>query len=169
MITNAANRTAECATTTAGRICTMVGHSNWFALVLWLFISISSPAQPTEATAEVLNADATYREAVVRGDIEKLATVFADDVLIIHSDGTTDTRANFLNAISSGRLRMQSYERTQVQVQVFGSVAVLFSQTKKVFTYKNTPGVDVDLSTMTYLKQGSQWKIVMMQNTHTAQ
>ena len=133
-----------------------------------MFNSLSSPAQPTEATAEVLNADATYREAVVRGDVGKLAAVFADDVLIIHSDGTRDTKANFLNAISSGRLKMQTYERSHVQVRVFGTVAVLFSQTKKVFTYKNTPGVDVDLSTMTYLKQGPQWKIVVMQNTHSS-
>jgi hypothetical protein len=53
-------------------------------------------------------------------------------------------------------------------VRVFGSVAVLFSQTKKIFRYKDTPGIDVDLSTMTYLKQGNQWKIVAMQNTHVA-
>jgi ketosteroid isomerase-like protein len=131
----------------------MVRHSNRFILAIWMFNSLSSPAQPTEATAEVLNADATYREAVVRGDVDKLAAVFADDVLIINSDGTMDTKANFLNAISSGRLKMQTYERSHVQVRVFGSVAVLFSQTKKVFTYQNTPGVDVDLSTITYLKQ----------------
>ena len=169
MITNARYRTAEWALTTAGRIRTMVRYSNRFLLGVSIFISLSSPGLPPEATAEVLNVDAAYREAVVRGDVDRLATVFADNVLIIHSDGTTDTKVNFLNAISSGRLRMQSYERTHVQVRVFGAVAVLYSQTRKVFTYKNTPGVDVDLSTVTYLKQASQWKIVMMQNTHTSQ
>ena len=109
-----------------------------------------------------------YREAVLRGDANKLARLFADDILIVHSDGTTDSKTNFLDAISSGRLKMRSYERTNVQVRVFGSVAVLFSQTKKIFTYKDTPGIDVDLSTMTYLRQGNQWKIVAMQNTHAA-
>ena len=124
------------------------------------------PAEPTDAMAEVLNADASYREAVLRGDANQLATLFADDILIVHSDGTTDTRANFLEAISSGRLRMQSYERSNVTVRIFGAMAILFSRTRKVFAYKGAPGVDLDAATVTYLKQGSQWKIVAMQNTH---
>ena len=132
-------------------------------------LSCSSPTQPTGAQGEVLSADAIYREAVLRGDTNKLARLFEDDVLIVHSDGTIDTKANFLDAISSGRLKMRSFERTNVQVRIFGSVAVLFSRAKKVFTYKDTSGIDVDLSTMTYLRQGNQWKIVAMQNTHAAQ
>ena len=141
-----------------------------FTVFVWLItcLSCSSPAQPTGAQGEVLNTDAIYTEAVLRGDADKLARLFADDILIVHSDGTTDTNANFLDAISSGRLKMRSYERTNVQVRVFGSVAVLFSRAKKVFTYKDTSGIDVDLSTMTYLRQGNQWKIVAMQNTHAA-
>ena len=141
-----------------------------FTVFVWLItcLSCSSPAQPTVAQGEVLNADAVYREAVLRGDANKLARLFADDILIVHSDGTTDSKTNFLDAISSRRLKMRSYERTNVQVRVFGSVAVLFSKAKKVFTYKDTSGIDVDLSTMTYLRQGNQWKIVAMQNTHAA-
>ena len=142
-----------------------------FTVFVWLMICLSrsSPARPTGTQGEVLNTDATYREAVLRGDANKLARLFADDILIVHSDGTTDSKTNFLDAISSRRLKMRSYERTNVQVRVFGSVAVLFSKAKKVFTYKDTSGIDVDLSTMTYLRQGNQWKIVAMQNTHTPQ
>ena len=142
-----------------------------FMAFVWLMIclSCSSPgALPTGAQGEVLNADAIYREALLRGDANKLARLFADDILIVHSDGTTDTKANFLDAISSRRLKIRSYERTNAQVRGFGSVAVLFSKAKKVFTYKDTSGIDLDLSTMTYLRQGNQWKIVAMQNTHAA-
>ncbi len=137
----------------------------------WLLICILVPciAHAGDAKTEVLNADANYREAVLRADANTLANIFSDDVLIIHSDGTTDSKMNFVSAISSGRLKMESYERSNVQVRVFGSVAVLFSRTKKAFTYKGTPGVDVDLSTMTYVKLGSLWKVVAMQNTHAPQ
>ena len=141
-----------------------------FTVFVWLMICLSrsSRAQPTGTQGEVLNTDAIYTEAVLRGDADKLARLFADDILIVHSDGTTDSKTNFLDAISSRRLKMRSYERPNVQVRVFGSVAVLFSKAKKVFTYKDTSGIDVDLSTMTYLRQGNQWKIVAMQNTHAA-
>ena len=61
--------------------------------------------------AEVLDADASYRHAVISGDTGKLANLFADDILIVHSDGGTDTKVNFLDAISSRRLRLTSYEQ----------------------------------------------------------
>jgi hypothetical protein len=81
-----------------------------FMLFVWLMICLSrsSPARPTGTQGEVLNTDATYREAVLRGDANKLARLFAGDILIVHSDGTTDTKANFLDAISSRRLKMRS-------------------------------------------------------------
>ena len=143
------------------------------ALFLFVFelsyCSQVSLTQPPDSQSQVLNADAIYREAVLTGNTSRLATIFADDILIIHSDGTTDTKANFLEAISSGRLKMESYERTEVQVRVFGSVAILSSRTKKTFKYRGTPGIDRDLSTMTYLKQGTRWKIVEMQNTHSSE
>lgn len=110
-----------------------------------------------------------YRQAVLDGNRNELAALFADDILIVHSDGTTDTKANFLDAISSGRLKMRSYERMDVQLRLFGPVAVLFSKTKKGFAYKGSPGVDLDLSTVTFAKQATGWKIVAMQNTHASQ
>ena len=73
--------------------------------------------QPTQARghdrslqAEVLNADAEYRLAVLNGDANSLAAIFADDILIVHSDGTTDSKANFLEAVSSGRLKLTTYD-----------------------------------------------------------
>ena len=140
-----------------------------YAPAAWLLVCASAGrAQAPDARTAVLNTDTMYREAVLHGDAKALATLLADDILIVHSDGTTDTKLNFLDAIGSGRLKMRSYERVDVQLRLFGPVAVLFAKTKKVFAYKNTPGVDVDLSTVTFVKQGSEWKIAAMQNTHAS-
>jgi hypothetical protein len=49
------------------------------------------------------------QRAVLGGDTNKLPRLFADDILIVHSDGTTDSKANFLGAISSRRLKMRYY------------------------------------------------------------
>jgi uncharacterized protein (TIGR02246 family) len=119
----------------------------------------------TSAKAEVLRADADYRQAVLDGDAAKLSMLFADDILIVHSDGDTDNKVNFLNAISSGRLKMLSYERSDVQVRMHGSTAVLLSKTVKTFSYKGSPGKDTDTSVVVFSKIANQWKIVAMQNT----
>jgi Domain of unknown function (DUF4440) len=78
----------------------------FFACRLWCR-AIHQPSSPEiDAKSQILDADAQYRNAVVRGDAAKLAIIFADDILIVHSDGGTDSKANFLDAISSGRLKL---------------------------------------------------------------
>ena len=125
----------------------------------------SSTTLETNARTEVLNTDADYRRAVLQGDAAKLGIIFADDILIVHSDGGTDTKVNFLDAISSGRLKLTSYERNDVQVRIYGSVAVLFSKTIKMFLYRGSPGRANDSSIVTFSKVGNRWRIVAMQNT----
>lgn len=115
---------------------------------------------------EILNIDAMYREAVLRADVETLKSILKEDLIIVHSDGDRDTRANFLNAISSGRLKMQSYQRSKISVRIFGSTALLLSETRKRFTYKGKPGKDDDTSLVTYVREGARWRMAAMQNTH---
>jgi ketosteroid isomerase-like protein len=102
--------------------------------------AIHRPGAPdVDPKAEVLNADADYRNAVLHGDTAKLARIFADDIIIVHSDGGRDTKANFLDAISSGRLKLTSYERKDVDVRIYGPVALMFSKTAKTFAYRGSP------------------------------
>jgi len=135
------------------------------AIALLALLACRLSCQTIDAQAQILATDAQYREAVLRGDAAKLAIIFADDILIVHSDGGTDSKTNFLDAISSGRLKMTSYERSDVQVRIYGSTALLFSRAAKTFTYKGTAGKANDTSIVTFSKVGSQWKTVAMQNT----
>src|SRR6266851_9146545 len=95
----------------------------------WLFGQSADPPEVTRVHVkeEILAADAEFRTTVLHGDATKLATIFADDIIIVHSDGEKDTKKNFLDAIASGRLKMISYERNDIQIRVYGVVAVMFS------------------------------------------
>jgi uncharacterized protein (TIGR02246 family) len=101
----------------------------------------------------------------VHGDTAKLANIFADDIIIVHSDGERDTKANFLDAISSGRLKLTSYERKDVEVRIYGRVALMFAKTAKAFAYKGSPAKSSDTSIVTFSKLGNRWRIVAIQNT----
>ncbi len=85
------------------------------AIALLALLACRLSCQAIDAKAQILATDAQYRDAVLRGDAAKLAIIFAQDILIVHSDGGTDTKANFLDAISSGRLKLTSYERSDVE------------------------------------------------------
>jgi len=145
--------------------------ARWFLCALFLAAMALRVTAQTEfpqkdATEEVLARDAEYRAAVLHGDGAKLADIFADDIIIVHSDGTTDTKANFIDAVSSGRLKLNTYERSHVVVRVYGPVVLLYSQTVKTFTYRGSPATDNDTSFVTWSKAGNLWRIVAMQNTH---
>ena len=117
------------------------------------------------ARTEVLSADAAYRAALLNADAAKLANIMADEILIVHSDGGKDTKANFIDAIATGRLKLLSNERSDVEVRLYPPLALLFSRTRKKFTYKGGPGANYDTSIVTYMNQGGTWRIVAMQNT----
>jgi len=120
----------------------------------------------SKAEAEILKVDNAYQKAVLAADAMSLSKIFDDDVLIIHSDGTTDNKGGFIGAISSGRLKMSTYTRSGVSVRVYNGVAMLFSQTRKTFLYKGSQATDEDVSIITYVNKGGVWRIVAMQNTH---
>jgi uncharacterized protein (TIGR02246 family) len=137
----------------------------FFACRLWCQAIHQPPSPEIDVKSQILDTDAQYRSAVLRGDAAKLAIIFADDILIVHSDGGTDSKANFLDAISSGRLKLTSYERSDVQVRTYGSTALMLSKTAKTFAYRGKPGKAHDTSIVTFSKMGKEWKIVAMQNT----
>jgi ketosteroid isomerase-like protein len=141
---------------------------------LLLVASVVSLAQHLSETSrggdkdEVLKTDAAYRTAIQKSDVETLQRILKDDILIVHSDGDIDSKKNFLDALSSGRLKMRSYARTNIELRIHGSTALLLSQTRKIFDYKGSPGTDNDTSIVTYVKEDGRWRIVAMQNTHRA-
>jgi uncharacterized protein (TIGR02246 family) len=128
--------------------------------------TVHRPSSPEiDPKAELLETDAAYRDAVLHCDAAKLATIFADDIIIVHSDGGRDTKANFLDAIATGRLRLALYERSDIEVRTYGAVALMFSKATTTFTYRDSPAKASDTSIVTFSKVGDHWKIVAMQNT----
>lgn len=149
-----------------------IKRQSTFVFVLLFTASIPSLAQHLSEGLgvgdkdQILKTDAAYRAAILRSDTETLQTIFKDDILIVHSDGGIDSKKNFLDALSSGRLKMRSYERTNIEVRFFGTAALLLSETRKVYNYKGSPGTDNDTSTVIYVREAGGWRIAAMQNTH---
>lgn len=92
--------------------------ANW--LVSAAMILIPAGLMPTAVTpavvqaadteADVLAADDARIGALTAGDAEALARWLADDLRYVHSTGTVDTKASFLELIRSGTSRYAAYE-----------------------------------------------------------
>ncbi len=70
------------------------------------------PCKQGELKERVIAADLARRQAMIRGDVEALASVLADDLVWTHSSGAAESKAEVIAAIASGNVR---YEQLDVE------------------------------------------------------
>ena len=81
---------------------------------------------PTDkAAAEVLAADDARYAAMIAQDFDALGKLLADDLLYTHSTSATDTKAQYLAALRSGKYRYRAARREGVTVRIQGTIAIV--------------------------------------------
>ncbi len=81
-------------------------------IALSLLLATTGLRAAADLTATWRAADDARIAAMISADPAKLAAVFSDDLLYVHSNGKVDTKATFLPAIAEGRsvYRKVTYE-----------------------------------------------------------
>jgi ketosteroid isomerase-like protein len=128
----------------------------------------AAAAQPATDEQEVRAADARRFEAMVRRDREALDRLLADDLIYTHSTGQVETKAQLLDSIASGSLVYRSIQPRDVQVRLFGDVAVL---TGRADLGVRTGERDLDLAasfTSVYVRRDGEWRMAAWQSTRIA-
>ncbi len=123
------------------------------------------PDQPMAAEEEVRAVDSRRFEAMVRRDREALDRLLADDLTYTHSTGQVETKAQFLASIAAGGLVYRSIQPRDVQVRLFGDVAVLTGQADLGVRAGER---DLDLAvrfTSVYVRRDGEWRMAAWQST----
>src|SRR3954470_5602025 len=83
-------------------------------------------AQPREAdpSAMIERVDKAFADAMVKADLVALAQTYADDYVFTDPTGRVSHRAELLDSFKSGIIKIRSQEISDVQVNVYGNVAV---------------------------------------------
>ena len=63
--------------------------------------------------------------AMLTADVPALRTLLADDLAFVHSSGKVDSAHSLLSEMSSGTTRYVNLERSEEQVRVFGTFALV--------------------------------------------
>ena len=74
---------------------------------------------------EVINAQAARFSAMIQADDEKLDKLLSDDLSYSHTTGWTETKAEFLSTVNSGKLNYLSMSSKDLNVRIYGNLAVL--------------------------------------------
>src|SRR2546425_11012105 len=74
---------------------------------------------------EVLMLERNRADAMVRQDLEALASLLADDLSYTHSDGRTDTKESFLDLVAGPALRYLGIDYANQEVLDCGDAVVV--------------------------------------------
>src|SRR6059036_3989957 len=118
------------------------------------------PAIETEQHVRQLNDD--WVKAIVRGDIETLNRVMADDFFFTYPlEG--DDKAQFIADITSGNLKVQHISREQVSVRLFGNTAVLTARDSATWLYHGRELSGQYKVMGVYIERNGKWQLCSLQ------
>jgi ketosteroid isomerase-like protein len=142
-------------------------------LVLVIAAWLASHAQVTATTSaaeqEVRAAEAARIEATTANDFDALDRLLADDLTYTHSNAQLDTKRQFVEALRSGRTRYRSIEPSDVQVRVYGTVAILTGRARVSVVSNDQPSEIVLRFTSAWAQREGRWQFVAWQSTRVPQ
>ena len=115
---------------------------------------------PLQAEQEVLKVFNEYADAIFRQDAAEFERLLVDDYTFTTPDGQFYTKAQKIALVKSGDVKIESGQRDDVKVRVYGGAAVVTSQYTLKGTYQGEPFAETGRSTATFVKRAGRWQFV---------
>ena len=114
---------------------------------------------------EILMMEKARCDAMIGADVSALSNLFADDMVWIHASAKLDGKAGVLDTIGSGRTRYLEINNSEQNVRFYGDVAMVggiadmkLDSAGEIKNLKNR-------FTISWMKDGSGWKVINWQST----
>lgn len=129
-------------------------------------LGVGAGAPAGEVEQAVLAAQDRRVAATLAADLTLLDGMLTDDLSYTHSNAVVETKAEFLDALKSGRYRYKSTRFDERKVRLLGGAAAAISGTCRVQVTSGGRELDVRLRfTELYVKQADAWKMALWQST----
>jgi ketosteroid isomerase-like protein len=142
------------------------------SLLLLLVIAVTGFAQTKEkkhstskAEQELLKVNREYDEALVRGDAAALNRIYGDEFTYTSTDGEVLDKAQQVELIRSGGLKIESGASESVKVRLYGNTAVVLGYFKAKGQFKGQAFDSTERYTSVWVKRGGRWQLVAEQGT----
>ena len=139
----------------------------WKRAVLGTLLVVGGSAAAARAGEPEAVAAAHDRRiaATVAADLAGLAAMMTDDLTYTHSSGVTETKAELLDALKTGKYVYREITPRGRKVRVHGEAAIVSGPCHVVIE----PGgkrTEIDLYfTELYVKEGGRWRMALWQST----
>lgn len=123
-------------------------------------------AQPGQADADAVKAAELRRFEVTTGkDYTTLATLLGDDLVYTHSSAAVDSKASFLESLTSGRVTYKAIKPTDLQVRVFGDLAIIHGVAAMNVDANGQAIVNTLRFTDVWARRDGRWQMIAWQST----
>jgi ketosteroid isomerase-like protein len=122
-------------------------------------------AVAADAPQAVLAAHDARIAATIKGDVAALGAMMTDDLTYTHSSGITETKAEFLDGLKTGKYLYRAIDASGRRVRVHGDSALVSGPCHIVIE----PGgkrteLDLYFSEL-YVREGGAWRMALWQST----
>ena len=142
-----------------GRVLTTLLAVAWS--ILW-----AGAASATDAEQAVLDAHEKRRTATLAGDAAAVGSMMTDDLTFTHANAVVETKAEFLDALKTGRYQYKSLTDEERGVRVHGDTGIVSGTCRIVVT---AGGKDIDIRvrfTELWVKEAGAWRMVLWHATN---
>lgn len=113
----------------------------------------------------LLKINKEYDDALVAGDIKALELIFADEFVYTSTSGEVVNRAQQLEVIKSGGLKIASGISEDVEVRLYGDIAIVTGRFVARGEFKGKGFDSIERYTSVWLKRDRRWQLVAEQGT----
>ncbi len=128
--------------------------------VLLVCLVLAMPRPSWAAEDELLATDASWNTLRLSADVAGLDRLLADDWLLTHSDGKVQTKAEYLEELSTRSRRNQAIDNEDVRVRRYGDTAVVTGTSVQSAVSNGQPWQGRFRFTRVWVQRDSHWVMV---------
>lgn len=134
-----------------------------YLLFILLMPAVSAVNAQSKAERSVVQAVEKLRAAMISGDRGALESIAADGLSYGHSGGNVQNKAEFVEAIASGKSDFVTIDLSDQTVAVFGNTAVVRHTLSATTNDSGKPGTVKIKILLVFKKEKGEWKLLARQ------
>jgi ketosteroid isomerase-like protein len=135
------------------------------AMLMVLSHGVVCGAEDSKAEREIRALDEQRIAAILKKDISALDQLMADDFTYTHQGGVTESKADFLGEMKSGKGAFKSLQMSGVKVWVSANAAVLTGRCDLTAVREGRNLVIPEHFTEVYTRVHGRWRWMLWQST----
>ena len=144
------------------RISTAAGIAAAFCMAA---LGAATAHAQTSVEDQIKKLEKDRAAAVVKGDVAAIASQTAEDYTLINASGQLSDKAQTMDAIKTGNIKLSANELSDLSVRVYGNTAVVTGKANAKGVVGGRELKGPVMFTRVYVKKDGKWQSVAFQQT----